>query len=159
MLPYIVSVAGISVLTVLLDIILPEGNIHKYIKSIFSVLVIIVVISPIVKTLKSDIDFDAIFQQGDQYQVDNNFLLATNAALTEEKKLSVIKFLDGRGYEYAGIDLISDSLDSKKVSYVNIYLYSDSIKEKDKNIYIQEIQEQVSGYLKIEKANVRVILW
>ena len=160
MLTYIVSVAGVSVLTVLLDIILPEGNMNKYIKSVFSVLVIIVVVSPVVRVIRSDIDYDALFRQdGREYQVDGNFILATNSAMLESSRLSAMRMLESNDYVFAGLDLIPESGDAKKISYVNIYIYSDSIKDKDKNIYIQNIQETVGKHFRIDKDNVRVILW
>jgi len=160
MLAYIVSVAGICVLTVLLDIILPEGNMNKYIKSVFSVLVIIVVISPVVKALRSDIDFDMIFrQEGATYQTDGNFIIATNAAVLDTRKQAATKLLDAGGYTYAGMDVIACTENTQKVSYVNVFIYSDSIKDKDKNIYIQNVQEVLGNFFRIERTNIRVILW
>ena len=58
---WVVTVAGIAILSVLCDVILPEGQTRKYVKTVFGVVVSLVIISPVV-TLFSDGFGDGIFE-------------------------------------------------------------------------------------------------
>ena len=52
---YILSIVGIVILGVIIDIMLVEGQMQKYIKSIFVVFVIFVIIAPIPNLLKTNL--------------------------------------------------------------------------------------------------------
>ncbi len=45
---WVISVSGIAILSVLCDVILPEGEMRKYIKTVFGIVVTLVIIQPIV---------------------------------------------------------------------------------------------------------------
>ncbi|MBO4412852.1 MAG: stage III sporulation protein AF, partial [Clostridia bacterium] len=51
---WVLSVAGISMLAVLVDLILPLGQTKKYIKGVFALIVVVVVITPIFNLFKSN---------------------------------------------------------------------------------------------------------
>ena len=53
---WVLSVAGISMLAVLIDLILPTGQTKKYIKGVFALIVVVVVITPIFDLFKSTSD-------------------------------------------------------------------------------------------------------
>jgi len=57
---YILSIAGIVILGVVIDIMLVEGQMQKYIKSIFVVFVIFVIVSPIPNLLKTKLSIPAL---------------------------------------------------------------------------------------------------
>ena len=46
---YILSILGIVVAGIFIDILVPSGNINKYIKSVFGIFVLAVIIAPVVK--------------------------------------------------------------------------------------------------------------
>ena len=54
---YILSILGIIVIGILIDIIVPNGAINKYIKSIYSIFVVAVLINPIFGLVKKAEDF------------------------------------------------------------------------------------------------------
>lgn len=45
---WVISVSGIAILSVLCDVILPEGEMRKYIKTVFGIVVTLVIIQPII---------------------------------------------------------------------------------------------------------------
>ena len=45
---WVVTVAGIAIISVLCDVILPEGQTRKYIKTVFGVVVTLVIVQPII---------------------------------------------------------------------------------------------------------------
>ena len=48
---YILSVLGIVIAGVIIDVIIPAGSISVYIKSIYSIFVVAVIISPVINFL------------------------------------------------------------------------------------------------------------
>ncbi|MDE6189009.1 MAG: stage III sporulation protein AF [Clostridia bacterium] len=51
---WLIGIVGVVSLGVLIEIILPEGENSKYIRGIFSIIVIFVIVSPLPKLLKGD---------------------------------------------------------------------------------------------------------
>ena len=51
---WVVTVAGIAILSVLCDVILPEGQTRKYVKTVFGVVVTLVIVQPLIGLFDSD---------------------------------------------------------------------------------------------------------
>ena len=51
---WVVTVAGIAILSVLCDVILPEGQTRKYVKTVFGVVVTLVIVQPIIGLFTND---------------------------------------------------------------------------------------------------------
>ena len=50
---YLLSILGVVMLGVVIDVILPSGSISKYISGIFAIIVMFVIISPVITWVKS----------------------------------------------------------------------------------------------------------
>lgn len=50
---WILSIAGVIVLSVVVDLVMPNGSTSKFIKNIFAFVIVIVIISPIVSFLSN----------------------------------------------------------------------------------------------------------
>lgn len=60
---WILSILGVILLSILVDIILPDGKSSKFIKGVFGYLIIIVILVPIFKFItKKEFNFDDIFK-------------------------------------------------------------------------------------------------
>lgn len=70
---WIMGIVVIAALGVLLDIILPEGETEKYVKGIFSILIIFVIISPLPALLKKDWSLESVLTGGETVQIDGSF--------------------------------------------------------------------------------------
>ena len=57
---WVVTVAGIAILSVLSDIILPEGQTRKYIRTVFGIVVSLVIISPLVSLFSNGFSADIV---------------------------------------------------------------------------------------------------
>lgn len=57
---WVVTVAGIAILSVLCDVILPEGQTRKYVKTVFGVVVSLVIIQPVVGLFSAGVNGDVI---------------------------------------------------------------------------------------------------
>ena len=55
------GVAGIATLGVIVDILLPKGRMHNYVKSMFSLFTVFVIIYPIPGFIKNGFDFSEFF--------------------------------------------------------------------------------------------------
>ena len=55
---YILSILGIVIVGVLVDIVVPSGTINKYIKSIYAIFVLAVILSPVIKFLSNTHDIN-----------------------------------------------------------------------------------------------------
>ena len=54
---WVVTVAGIAILSVLCDVILPEGQTRKYVKTVFGVVVTLVIVQPLIGLLNGNFSF------------------------------------------------------------------------------------------------------
>lgn len=94
---YILSIAGIVLLSVIVELILCEGQMKKYIKSIFSFFIIGVIISPLPNLISSK-SISSIFQMED-YDLQSSFLSSINSQKAEAMANDVTAQLGEIGYE------------------------------------------------------------
>ena len=71
---WIISIVGVVILSVLIDLILPEGQMQKYIKSVFSVVIVLTMVSPILKIDISSIDFNKFIYNESSVEINTNYL-------------------------------------------------------------------------------------
>ncbi|MBO4534607.1 MAG: stage III sporulation protein AF [Clostridia bacterium] len=58
---WLLQVAAVALLTVLADVVLPSGQINKYVKGMMAILLLIVLVSPLVALVRQDVDlFDLL---------------------------------------------------------------------------------------------------
>lgn len=86
---WVVSVSGIAILSVLCDVILPEGEMRKYIKTIFGIVVALVIIQPIIALFSGDITFKYAEEDAD-IQTQQQFLQSVDAR-QREYEISALK--------------------------------------------------------------------
>jgi len=69
---WILSIVGIMFIGVIIEIIMPEGKTNTFIKSMFAIVFMYVVMSPIINLIKDAnfIDFNEIFNMGNEEIVD-----------------------------------------------------------------------------------------
>ena len=89
---WLLSIAGIVVLSVLTEFVLPDGQINKYVKVVFSFIVLLVIILPIPKLLKSDFNLSQFM--GEEVGLQQDYLEQINlnkvTALTEEINSKIV---------------------------------------------------------------------
>ena len=71
---WVLSIVGIVLLTLVVDIVLPEGQTGKYIKSVLSIITVFVIASPVPTLLSGDIDVSGVMSDYDAADVDEAFL-------------------------------------------------------------------------------------
>ncbi|MDR2047011.1 MAG: stage III sporulation protein AF [Clostridiales bacterium] len=160
MIAWIISVAGVSVLTVLLDIILPEGQMNKYVKGVLSVVVTVVIISPAAGLLKDGLDFERLFGFArNVYAVDQNYVYAVYADAYGAEEARMKSLLSGAGIKIESADIVFDPANKRKILYVNIFLRQSVIDGDSAHINISDgIKKLISEKYALNRNDVRVLI-
>ena len=92
---WIISITGVICLGILLDIVLPDGKTTKYIRGAFSLIVILVIVSPLPSLLKKEWNFsfdNSAFSSSDiaeEIEVSDMFSCRAEKCEEELKKLGI----------------------------------------------------------------------
>ncbi len=72
---WLLGVVGVVLLGVLVDVLLPKGQMSKYVKGIFAVLLLFVIVAPVVSFFRHKLTIDDLinFDAG-SYQTDNAYI-------------------------------------------------------------------------------------
>lgn len=114
---WLFSVIGVVFLSILFDIIYPSGKTNKFCKSIFGIIAIVVIISPIISI--ADIDFDKSY-------VDET--LSDNIIKSKEDVLAIqiTEYLKSKGID--GLDVeVRGTLSENDFEIENIFIDVTSI--------------------------------
>ena len=104
---WVVTVAGIAILSVLCDVILPEGQTRKYVKTVFGVVVSLVIIQPRVGLFSTGVSSDVI--DFDSAAPQEQYLTSVADRQNEYALKTVKQLLEYRGISVKGIQLNSSS--------------------------------------------------
>ena len=129
---WLLKITGVIALSALSSLLIPNGQTKKYVKGIFALITLFVLVSPLPKLLKSDFSgFPNAFDTVSELEIDETFLygVATNAYKTQERNIE--KFLKEKGIE-AKVKFVVKSETSSEIDYVNVIL-SDKSFERDKS--------------------------
>ncbi len=99
---YILSILGIVVAGVLIDIVIPSGTISKYIKGIYSIFVVAVVINPVVKFLNKNHDFTIKYEE---YNVQDDLLKYIHTMRAQSLETNIELLLENEGISNVDINL------------------------------------------------------
>ena len=122
---------GIALLTILCDVILPDGKLNKHVKHVCSLLVVAVVFSPVLSMLRDfSIDLD-VSQEALSYDanLENYFVVQT----VEDIENTIEQKLDSAGFVGATVEISYHVVDGKLilekavVSLKNVVLSSPSL--------------------------------
>ena len=136
---WVLSIVGIVLLTLVVDIVLPEGQTGKYIKSVLAIITVFVIASPVPTLLSGDIDVSGVMSDYDAADVDEAFL----QDLFETRMEAVKDTLEGES-AVEGVSGVKIDISYEKDGYVfeikKILLDTTDavIDGSDKNINIKE---------------------
>ena len=135
---WVLSIVGIVILTLIVDIILPEGQTNKYIKSVFAVITVFVIALPIPSLFNGDIDIGGVLKNEQAGVIDTAFI----ENLMQERA-SVVKDELLKEYKANGIDNVEVEISYKadvkfNIEKIFINVKNSVIVGSDKNINIKE---------------------
>lgn len=154
---WLLKITGVIALSALSSLLIPNGQTKKYVKGIFALITLFVLVSPLPKLLKSDFSgFPNAFDTASELEIDETFLygVATNAYKTQERNIE--KFLKENGIE-AKVKFVVKSETSSEIDYVNVIL-SDKSFERDKSnsIDIGALKNEISKFSGVPEDKLRV---
>lgn len=119
MINWVLSIAGMSFLGVVIDTLIPSGKIGGFVKGVFSLFLMYVIINPLPKLFNKSIEIDTNYE----YEENINFLETINLKKLENYKVDILDKLKKSGITNIEIDFDADIAKSdiviKKV-YVDI---------------------------------------
>ena len=150
---YILSILGIVIAGVFIDIIIPSGTINKYIRGIYSIFVVAVLISPVVGFLNKNHDFTVKYEE---YGVEGELLSYIYKMRTHSLETELENLLDNEGFSKVDVilefsiennDLIynSCSINLKNLvitadkPHINKYEFIKSVIKENTNLADEEI--------------------
>ena len=146
MINWVLSIAGMSFLGVVIDTLIPGGKIGGYVKGVFSLFLMYIVISPLPKLFNMSVDIKTNYE----YEENTNFLETINSKKLENYKVDILDKLKDQGISNILLDFDADitksDIDIKKVrvDIQNIVL-NNNAKHININDTIQAVLESVLG--------------
>lgn len=132
---YILSILGIIVAGIFVDIVIPSGSINKYIKGIYSIFVIAVILSPIMKLMTKTHDFTIKY---DTVQINENLLTYIYNMRAESLETNIEKSLANEGFENVDI-ILTFSIENYELNY-------NSCKINLQNLVIHKDKQHINKY-------------
>jgi len=129
---YLLSIVGVVVLSVILDLVLPGGQISKYIKGIMSVVIVFVIASPLPGIVKNGLSFSYTFNET---TVSSNYAetIKTQNILMAKKMLELE--LEKEGFAGTKLEIWGDMENGKlKISHIFVDLQNLVLTTKDEHI-------------------------
>lgn len=103
---WVITVAGIAILAVLCDVIMPDGQTRKYIKTVIGVIVTLVMLQPIVNFVGGGAAVDLGWSQGDyDVELQQSYLEMSDQKRLEREISALTETLNARGISVAEIDV------------------------------------------------------
>ena len=155
---YILSIAGIIVISVIVELVMIEGQMSKYIKSIFAFFVVGVIISPLPSLLTAD-GLDSVFDF-DEYELQSDYINSLNDSKAKVFANELELLLKNEGYENISIQIYYET---NEIKLVRIDVSELVVREDAKYKTIKDIQmfiaQTVGDKLKIRKEVIEYENW
>ena len=149
---WILSIVGVVVIGVVVELIMPEGNISKYIKGFLAIFIVFIMINPL-----TNITIDDVFAPGDYVlNLDNDFLQEVNEDRIREYKLLLQETLSEEGYEDVSITFDTKSKNGKlEIVSIFVDLSKVVLNEKVENINIyNNIKNIIKNAIQIDSEDI-----
>lgn len=146
---WVLSILGIIVISLIIEIILPTGKTVKLIKSVLGVFTIFIMISPLNKINISDIS-SSIFTL--KLEIDSEFVEKRKEEILEEYETEIIKSLEENGYFQIKINLdIEKNKNEFKIKTIFVDIREMVLKTESLNINkYTNIMAIIKNIIKVE---------
>ena len=141
---YILSILGIVIVGILIDIIIPSGAINKYIKSVYSVFIVAVIVMPIVKFFNKNKDFVIHYQD---YEISDKLLNYISNKQVQELESRIEFELDSSGFKEIDIILKFEIKDNQ--------LFYNSCVVNLENLVIESNSQHIISYDYIKEVIIK----
>lgn len=141
---WIISVVGVILLSVLTDVLLPEGQMNKYVKGIFSILLIFVIIAPLADFIRKDIEISDLLN----FDMESGGIVAEKSEIVEMEE-SLRADLETLGIQCEKVVIFSRENNINTIVGVNVFL-----KEKKEEKQVDMIRKIITNKINIEQEKI-----
>ncbi|MDD4110138.1 MAG: stage III sporulation protein AF [Clostridia bacterium] len=151
---WIMSIAGISVISVLVDLMMPNGQTKKYIKGVFAFIIVFIIISPIPALINKEINIDDIFQE--EIELQDEYIYQINRDRLDSFEDLIVKDLEKKGISGVDLNINANIFTSDmKINAIFVDLSQVVINENMSHIDINElVKSSILKYITIEEDNI-----
>lgn len=152
---WILSIAGICMLSVIIDLVVPDGKTNTIIKNVFSYAIVLVVILPLPKLFKNNTDLNDLFSPVD-FPMQDNYIYNINQAKLDKWTQDINDDLVNGGIYGAVVSISANIFErNMEINAVYVDLYNVVISNENKNINIKtEVVRVVLNYINIKEDKV-----
>lgn len=152
---WILSIAGICMLSVIIDLVIPDGKTNTIIKNVFSYAIVLVVILPLPKLFKNNSDLNDLFSPVD-FPMQDNYIYNVNQAKLDKWTQEINDDLVNGGIYGAVVSISANIFErNMEINAVYVDLYNVVISNENKNINIKtEVVRVVLNYINIKEDKV-----
>ena len=122
---WILSIVGVVLIGILIDVILPSGQTSKYIKSIFAIISVFVILSPLPKLIHKDFTFEGIMSEN-EFILQEDYFYEINNQRLEQFKTNLKKKFEEQGLS-GDFFIVSCNIFNRTFSIDKIYIISSNI--------------------------------
>ena len=142
---WVLSIVGVVVLTTIIEIIMPNGSINKFIKGIFVLFTIFIMISPITR-----INIGSLFGVNTpNLSLDEEYIEDVNMKKLEEYKILIKDSLSGQGYKNISLDMHGKTLNGElKINTIFVDLC---------NLVLNNEALNINKYEHIKKIIIKIV--
>ena len=157
---WILSIAGVVVLSILLDLFLPEGKLNSYIKTIFNFVIILVVITPLPELFNKDFDTSTMFSNS-QIVLQEDYIYQLNRDKLTMLETTIEDTLSNSGYKNIDVSISANIfVIEMKIETIFVDLSNLVIQQNDENINIKnEVVKCITSIISINKENIVFSEW
>ena len=141
---WIISVVGVILLSVLTDVLLPEGQMNKYVKGIFSILLIFVIIAPLADFIRKDIEISDLLN----FDMESDGIVVEKSEIVEMEE-SLRADLETLGIQCEKVVIFSRENNINTIVGVNVFL-----KEKKEEKQVDMIRKIITNKINIEQEKI-----
>lgn len=143
---WVLSVTAVVCLTVLLDIIMPDGQMKKYVKGIVSIIVIFVIVTPLASLAVGKFDLTK-----GNITIDSDMLESLESTSDRYREIQLESMLSDDGIT-ADVKIVSENGKKK----VEVIIKNEVLSENEMNILKQKVTKTVAEFLDIDDSDVGV---
>lgn len=143
---WVLSVTAVICLTVLLDIIMPDGQMKKYVKGIVSIIVIFVIITPLASIAVGEFDLTK-----GNITIDSDMLENLESTSDRYRETQLETMLSDDDIT-ADVKIENDNGKKK----VEVIIQNQVLSENEMNILKQKVKDTVTDFLGIDSGSVSV---
>ena len=150
---WVLSIVGIIILSILVDLILPSGKTSSFIKNIFGYLIIVVILSPVFTFFTNkEFSVNDLFDK-ENVQIQDGFVASVNRQFLDNAEKAIEKACEQEGFRFVEVGIDANIFESNLViNQISIDLKFVVIDDKAKNKNIKtSILDIVQDNIKIEK--------